>query len=115
MPREDIKLIDEKDLEIDYEDSIVYHYMPEFLEECYKGRNAEILKSANTVLLEYAKSRSKYKYIGTHKDNRTISIIEYYQKDDGNYVIYLIDVPKEKKYYPSLQMVCECKNKGIVQ
>ena len=60
-----ILTMNEDEILTGYEEKATYHFMPEFLEKVYDGPNEEILKSANSQLVEYKLNREKYEYIGT--------------------------------------------------
>ena len=100
--------IDENELLEGYKETNMYHFMPEYLEKVYDGPNEEILKSANSQLVEYKMNRDKYEYIGTHiySEPSEKYFIEYYYGENEELLVYLIISPKNKKYYTSLQMVC---------
>lgn len=100
--------IDENELLEGYKETNMYHFMPEFLEKVYDGPNAEHLKEANKTLEHYKIIRNELKYVGSHidKDGHGTYYIEYYNDEKSNLYVYLIDAPKQTKYYPSLQMVC---------
>ena len=108
-PRENptILEIDEKELLEGYKEVGEIHYMPEFLEKTYKGPNAEYLKKQNKLLEEYANKRNELMYIGSHnyKQGGDEYFIEYYY-DKQDIIVYLIEKPKNPKYYTSLQMIC---------
>ena len=103
-----ILTMNEDEILTGYEEKATYHFMPEFLEKVYDGPNEEILKSANSQLVEYKMNRDKYEYIGTHicSDPSEKYFIEYYYGENEELLVYLIVSPKNKKYYTSLQMVC---------
>lgn len=102
-----ILTMNEDEILTGYEEKATYHFMPEFLEKVYNGPNEEILKSANSQLVEYKMNRDKYEYIGTHicSDPSEKYFIEYYYGENEELLVYLIVSPKNKKYYTSLQMV----------
>lgn len=102
-----ILTMNEDEILTGYEEKATYHFMPEFLEKVYNGPNEEILKSANSQLVEYKLNRDKYEYIGTHicSDPSEKYFIEYYYGENEELLVYLIVSPKNKKYYTSLQMV----------
>ena len=102
-----ILTMNEDEILTGYEEKATYHFMPEFLEKVYDGPNEEILKSANSQLVEYKLNRDKYEYIGTHicSDPTEKYFIEYYYGENEELLVYLIVSPKNKKYYTSLQMV----------
>jgi hypothetical protein len=102
-----ILTMNEDEILTGYEEKATYHFMPEFLEKVYDGPNEEILKSANSQLVEYKMNRDKYEYIGTHicSDPSEKYFIEYYYGENEELLVYLIVSPKNKKYYASLQMV----------
>lgn len=103
-----ILTISEDEILTGYEEKENYHFMPEFLEKIYDGPNEEILKSANSQLVEYKMNRDKYEYIGTQicSDSSEKYFIEYYYGENKDILVYLILSPKNNKYYTSLQMVC---------
>ena len=102
-----ILTMNEDEILTGYEEKATYHFMPEFLEKVYDGPNEEVLKSANSQLVEYKLNRDKYEYIGTHicSDPSEKYFIEYYYGENEELLVYLIVSPKNKKYYTSLQMV----------
>ena len=109
------KLIqNEKELIDDtWENSEFYNFMPEFLEECYKGGNAPKLKEANEYLKYYCLHKSDYTYIASwrHIERYETLYVEYYYMDDNTIIAYLIVVPSEKRYYPNLTTVQIFKKK----
>ena len=102
-----ILTMNEDEILTGYEEKATYHFMPEFLEKVYDGPNEEVLKSANSQLVEYKLNRDKYEYIGTHicSDPSEKYFIEYYYGENEELLVYLIVSPKNNKYYTSLQMV----------
>ena len=114
-PRKDVVVADYDDVlgdMYDPEEFRCYHYMPEFLEAVYDEPNAEQLKSANFTLQHYAFIRNELQYIGTERVRMGLDAIflEYYREND-NLIVYLIEKPKNRKYYASLQMVAIHKPK----